>query len=311
MGEDVKWIKIKVGMFDGNSFKRIKRAKIDGVTDFRDKLTAVWFELLDLSGKVNNDGFLMNDEIAFRSYEDISIALDRTEKEVSMCINWYIDNNMMEIIDSLFLISNWSKYQNEDGLRKLRLKNAERQKKFRETQRHKLLELNESDNVTVTSRVTSRNDNPLILTLNSNNDNINNSYNNKHINKYKSICDQIEEYTTDEELKMVLNQFVEMRKKNKKPLTDYAFHLILSSLDKKGGEDNYLKKDLLNQSILNGWQDVYELKNDYQRKYDKPKVATPQWYEGYKRDINKTEAISKQDIPTSKELNKLVDGMFD
>ena len=30
MASDVKWIKLIVGMFDGESFKRIKRAKIGG-----------------------------------------------------------------------------------------------------------------------------------------------------------------------------------------------------------------------------------------------------------------------------------------
>ena len=29
---DVKWIKLKVGMFDGMSFKKIKKAKIGGET---------------------------------------------------------------------------------------------------------------------------------------------------------------------------------------------------------------------------------------------------------------------------------------
>ena len=56
---DVKWIKMMVGMFDGMSFKKIKRAKIGGES-FRDKLTAVWFELMDLAGKCNNDGALVN-----------------------------------------------------------------------------------------------------------------------------------------------------------------------------------------------------------------------------------------------------------
>ena len=34
---DVKWIKLNVGMFDGNSFKKIKKAKIGGES-YRDKL---------------------------------------------------------------------------------------------------------------------------------------------------------------------------------------------------------------------------------------------------------------------------------
>jgi predicted phage replisome organizer len=133
MENDVKWIKFKVGTFDGMSFKKIKRAKIDGVVNLRDKLTAVWFELLDLGGKVNNNGFLLNDELAFVTYEDIAIALDRTEDEVKMCINWFVNNSMMEILDNVYLISNWSKYQNVEGLEKIREQNRLRQQRRRLT----------------------------------------------------------------------------------------------------------------------------------------------------------------------------------
>ena len=72
MAENVQWIRLKVGMFDGSSFKKIKRAKIGGVS-YRDKLTAVWFELLDLAGKSNCDGYLIgSNEIPYQSFEDIA-----------------------------------------------------------------------------------------------------------------------------------------------------------------------------------------------------------------------------------------------
>ena len=62
---DVRWLKLIVGMFDGNSFKRIKKAKIGG-EKYRDKLTAVWFELMDFAGKCNAGGQLIESpEIPF------------------------------------------------------------------------------------------------------------------------------------------------------------------------------------------------------------------------------------------------------
>lgn len=162
--DKVKWIKFKVGMFDGNSFKRIKRAEIDGVYDFRDKLTAVWFELLDLSGKLNNNGYLSNDEIEFNTYEDIAIEIDRTTKEVELCLRWFVNNRMIEVVDNVFLISNWSKYQNIDGLEKIRLQGRERQRAFRENKKlslphNKVVEPNDTN---VTLPVTLRNGLPLI-----------------------------------------------------------------------------------------------------------------------------------------------------
>lgn len=160
MADDVKWIRFKVGTFDGMSFKRIKKAKIDGVVNLRDKLTAVWFELLDLGGKVNNQGFLVNDELAFRSYDDIAIVLDRTTEEVEMCIKWFINEKMMEITDDILMISNWSKYQNIDGLEKIQLQNRERQARFKE--RKKQLALEYKGNVTDNVMVTHGNAKPLI-----------------------------------------------------------------------------------------------------------------------------------------------------
>lgn len=129
--QDVKWIKLKVGMFDGASFKRIKRAKIGGES-FRDKLTAVWFELLDLAGKCNRDGFLINDELPYRDLEDVAIMLDREKEEVELCINYYINNGMVEIINDCYCLANWIKYQSVDGLDKIREQGRERIKRFRE-----------------------------------------------------------------------------------------------------------------------------------------------------------------------------------
>lgn len=48
MADGVKWIKFMIGCTDGSSFKRMRNAKIGGV-DYRDKLEAIWFELLDFA----------------------------------------------------------------------------------------------------------------------------------------------------------------------------------------------------------------------------------------------------------------------
>ena len=78
------------------------------------------------------------------------------------------------------------------------------------------------------------------------------------IKKEKSIDELISEQP--EELQPVLRSFVEMRKKIKKPMTDYAFKLLLNKLEKLSNGFDGNKMLILNQSILNGWQDVYELK---------------------------------------------------
>ncbi len=132
MADNVQWIKLKVGMFDGNSFKKIKRAKIGGVS-YRDKLTAVWFELLDLAGKCNKDGYLIdNNEIPYHTYEDIAVMLDREEKEIELCMNFFISEKMVEIVDDIYCLTNFMQYQNQEGLAKIREQKRLRQARWRE-----------------------------------------------------------------------------------------------------------------------------------------------------------------------------------
>lgn len=139
MADNVQWIKIKVGMFDGDSFKKIKKAKIGGVP-FRDKLTSVWFELLDLAGKSNQNGALIDgNEVPFHNYEDIAIMLDREEKEIELCMLFYIKEQMVEIIDDIYYLSNFVKYQSVIGLEKIREQRRISQQKWREKKKLQLL----------------------------------------------------------------------------------------------------------------------------------------------------------------------------
>ena len=120
MATDVKWVKLKVGMFDGESFKKIKRAEIGGAK-FRDKLTAVWFELMDFAGKCNHAGAFINSrEIPFSSIDEIAIMIDREPKELDLCMQFFINEGMVEIVDNIYQLSNWTQYQNEEGLEKIR-----------------------------------------------------------------------------------------------------------------------------------------------------------------------------------------------
>lgn len=101
-------------------------------------------------------------------------------------------------------------------------------------------------------------------TLHNNKDIDNNSNLKEKFTKEKDIKSQIEEFE-NENFKNVLKEFVEMRKKIKKPMTDYAFRLLLSKLNKMATNEE-TKIDILNQSIQHSWQDVYELKPDYKPK---------------------------------------------
>ncbi|RUS47540.1 DUF4373 domain-containing protein [Cohnella sp. AR92] len=79
--------------------------------------------------------------------------------------------------------------------------------------------------------------------------------------KRKEIKDKtFSAYTSNVGLIESLESFAEFRKKIKKPMTDKAITLLLGNLDKLASSDED-KIAILEQSILNGWQSIYELKD--------------------------------------------------
>lgn len=73
--------------------------------------------------------------------------------------------------------------------------------------------------------------------------------------------EKIEAYTTNPILIETLNDFVEMRERIKAPLnTDRAFTLVFNRLDDLSKNNDETKIKILEQSILNNWKGVFELK---------------------------------------------------
>ena len=106
-----------------------------------------------------------------------------------------------------------------------------------------------------------------------------NNINNTSINNIK------EEETIDDlilkepfELRDNLKEFLKMRKAIKKPMTTRAFNLLtkrLIGLSNNSQEQNAI----LEQSILNSWQDIYPLKKENQELLKKSQELNPDEYE--------------------------------
>ena len=88
-------------------------------------------------------------------------------------------------------------------------------------------------------------------------------------NNKPTLKNVIESYTKNEELRQALYDFIEMRKTSKKPLTVKALKLCLKTLDKLALDD-FIKIDIVNQSIEHNWQTFY--KNDENKKINKKKT---------------------------------------
>ena len=79
-------------------------------------------------------------------------------------------------------------------------------------------------------------------------------------NKKSNIDKIIEAYTKNDLLVEAIRDFIKMRSTIKKPLTDRALKGILNKLDNFTNND-LDKVEILENSIMNCWQGVFELKN--------------------------------------------------
>ena len=141
---DVKWIKIVTDIFDDE-----KMLLIESLPS-ADSIIVIWFKLLCLAGKNNNSGvFLLNERIAYTE-EMLATIFRRDLNTVRLALRTFEEYGMVEIINNVITIPNWSKHQTLDQLeeRKNYMKNY--MKKYREKQ--KLL-VDDKTNSKVNSKV--------------------------------------------------------------------------------------------------------------------------------------------------------------
>ena len=80
-------------------------------------------------------------------------------------------------------------------------------------------------------------------------------------NKTKKKKEETKVFTDVPELNQAILAFMEFRKSIKKPMTDHAVKLLINKLN---GMTSYIPEqiEIINQSIVNGWQGVFPLKNE-------------------------------------------------
>lgn len=87
----------------------------------------------------------------------------------------------------------------------------------------------------------------------------------RKVSKNRATFDAIiSERTDNEELREAIGEFIRMRERMRKPLTDYALRLRLDNLWKLGDTDEE-RIAIVQQSVGASWQDFYELKDDYRK----------------------------------------------
>lgn len=141
---DIKWIKIYTNVFDNRKIKQIE-ALPDG-----DVLIVIWFKLLCLAGETNDNGAIYITREVPYTIEMLTTAFNRPLATIKLALSTFEKFQMIEIIDEVIKVSNWEKYQNIEGMEKVREQTKERVRKYREKQKE--LEEKTDSNVTVTLR---------------------------------------------------------------------------------------------------------------------------------------------------------------
>ena len=126
---EVKWIKIVTDIFDDE-----KMLLIESLPS-ADSIIVIWFKLLCLAGKNNNSGvFMLNERIAYTD-EMLATIFRRDINTVRLALKTFEMYGMIEVINDVITIPNWSKHQTLDQLEERKEYMKDYMKKYREKQK--------------------------------------------------------------------------------------------------------------------------------------------------------------------------------
>ena len=265
---EVKWIKITTNIFDDEKIKLI-----DTMPD-RDALLVIWFKLLTMAGKTNDNGFLYIIKEMPTTDEMLATIFNRPLNTVRLALDLFKKFGMIEINNHVNIV-NWEKHQNIEGLDKIKEQNRLRQQKRRE----KIKEIEykpKKDNVM--SRDSHETDIDLELEKKKNNKDIYTEIFNHYLSKEnltkhknlvepmkKSIALAIKTYDLDlDYLKKIIDRHSEKIEQTK----NSEFPVSQRTLQELFGQKKYKSQDLICADYLDEKYTKTEIKEKPQQIYE-------------------------------------------
>lgn len=126
---EIRWIKLSTDLFDNRKIRQIESLP-DG-----DALIVIWLKLLILAGDTNDGGYVYFTKDIPYTDQLLATQFGRPLATVQLAIKTFAAFGMIEIIDDLIHVSNWEKYQNIEGMDKVKEQTRERVARYRERQR--------------------------------------------------------------------------------------------------------------------------------------------------------------------------------
>ena len=230
------WLKLKKDFFTDKRIKKLR--KIAG----GDTYTIIYLKMQLLS--LQDEGILYFDGLENTFEEEIALQIDEDVEDVKITIGFLVNSGLLkQLSDSDYELVEAKKcIGSETDV-------AERVRKHREIK--KKIEL----------------ENKKMLHCN-----INETKCNTEIEIEKEIEKDIDikkenikekRYFENEDVNSIFNEFLELRKKIKAVNSDRAIKSLINKLNEYDDDTKY---KMIEQSIVNSWKDVYELKNKKEKK---------------------------------------------
>ena len=284
---DVKWIKLSVDIFDDEKIEAI------GTLPDGNMIQLVWLKLLCLAGKCNEGGLLMVTRELPYTDEMLAKRFDMEIGQVQRALDIFQRAGMIDVIENIYMVSNWAKYQSTQSLEEYKKQNRERQQRFRDKKKQELLEDKER-NVTVTLQNNVKITESASISI-SNKHNFNTSNN---LNNYRYLIDnnvyKESIYIKDRpELDAVISDWMSYKDgMTPKSKNKYASQMSMSKVltviinhDKEYGTDAV--REVVDLSISNQWVGIY-------------------WDKIEKRGYSKPRSEPRYEMPTGLEKPKIV-----
>ena len=231
---EIKWIKIATDMFDNRKIKQIEILP-DG-----DAIIVIWVKILCLAGVINEDGCLLFTKEIPYTEELMATQFNRPINTIRLALKTFEQFGMIEVIDSVIRISNWEKYQNIEGMEKVREQTRKRVANYRGRQKQALIE---QCNVTETLRNATEKE----------------EEKEEEVEKER---DPLETSTLSDKSKAALRDWIAYKKERResyKPMGLKALITKMENLEKTVGSNGVV--DAINNSMACGYKGIFPAKS--------------------------------------------------
>lgn len=128
---DIKWIRLSTDIFENRKIKLLDDAQI-----------VIWLKLLVLAAQINDGGCIyLSKGIPF-SMKNLSEIFKKSEKKIESSLKIFQNFGMISSENGIITITNWERYQNVDGMEKIREQTRNRVARHRAKVRENVTESN-------------------------------------------------------------------------------------------------------------------------------------------------------------------------